>query len=103
MRRSPITWVVLGEREPVKGLNYLAFVGNGLSTLNISANKIDTHLLVSGGTWWEPLGPTVRVNTELFRIDGAPYPVALTPYTAGMRGWVPMIQTVLAFLTIVGF
>src|SRR6267142_5520151 len=43
--------------EPVKGLNYLAFVGNGLNTLNISANKIDTHLMLSGSTWWEPLGP----------------------------------------------
>ena len=31
--------------EPWKGLNYLAFVGNGLNTLSISANKIDTHLL----------------------------------------------------------
>jgi hypothetical protein len=42
--------------EPVKGLNYLVFVGNGLNTLNISANKIDTHLLLSGSVWWEPLG-----------------------------------------------
>ncbi|HEY2432191.1 MAG TPA: hypothetical protein VGI12_05915 [Vicinamibacterales bacterium] len=39
-----------------KGLNYLAFVGNGLNTLSISANKIDTHLAWSGSTWWEPLG-----------------------------------------------
>jgi hypothetical protein len=39
-----------------KGLNYLAFVGNGLNTLSISANKIDTHLAFSGSTWWEPLG-----------------------------------------------
>jgi len=38
------------------GLNYLAFVGNGLNTLNISANKIDTHLAFSGSVWWEPLG-----------------------------------------------
>jgi hypothetical protein len=38
-------------------LNYLAFVGNGLNTLNISANKIDTHLAGSGSVWWEPLGP----------------------------------------------
>jgi hypothetical protein len=245
--------------EPVKGLNYLAFVGNGLNTLNITANKIDTHLLLSGSAWWEPLGafgepgksrhmyddyfaskkvrvrlgtaftrsredrftnldqsspentslynsdgvlffstgalapgvtvdqatyrmwavdggikwnglavnaqyfarwlhdfdadgplpidstfdrggelsasyfvqprkvmlygrgswvygqfgdsseygagvkwfvlPTERfwVNTELFRVDGAPYSGAFTPYTAGMTGWVPMIQTVLAF------
>ena len=43
--------------EPVKGLNYLVFVGNGLNTLNISAAKIDTHLLLSGSVWWEPLGP----------------------------------------------
>jgi hypothetical protein len=43
--------------EPVKGLYYLAFVGNGLNTLSISANKIDTNLLVSGSLWWEPLGP----------------------------------------------
>jgi hypothetical protein len=42
--------------EPVKGLNYLAFVGNGLNTLSISASKIDTHLLFSGSVWWEPLG-----------------------------------------------
>jgi hypothetical protein len=38
------------------GLSYLAFVGNGLNTLNISANKIDTHLALSGSVWWEPLG-----------------------------------------------
>src|SRR4051812_46870704 len=43
--------------EPVKGLSYLAFVGNGLNTLSITANKIDTNLLVSGSLWWEPLGP----------------------------------------------
>jgi hypothetical protein len=39
-----------------KGVSYLAFVGNGLNTLNISANKIDTHLVSSGSVWWEPLG-----------------------------------------------
>jgi len=43
--------------EPLKGLNYLLMVGNGLNTLSISANKIDTNLLVSGSLWWEPLGP----------------------------------------------
>jgi hypothetical protein len=36
--------------------NYLAFVGNGLNTLSISAAKIDTHLALSGSVWWEPLG-----------------------------------------------
>jgi len=43
--------------EPVRGLSYLAFVGNGLNTLSISAAKIDTKLLASGSVWWEPLGP----------------------------------------------
>jgi hypothetical protein len=39
------------------GVSYLAFVGNGLNTLNISAAKIDTNLVLSGSVWWEPLGP----------------------------------------------
>src|SRR3954466_4089339 len=54
--RPGFTQGVWANGEPVKGLNYLAFVGNGLNTLSISANKIDTHLLVSGSLWWEPLG-----------------------------------------------
>jgi hypothetical protein len=37
-------------------LHYLAFLGNGLNTLNLSAAKIDTHLMGSGSVWWEPLG-----------------------------------------------
>ncbi len=55
--RPGFTQGVWANGEPVKGLNYLVFVGNGLNTLNISANKIDTHLLGSGSVWWEPLGP----------------------------------------------
>jgi hypothetical protein len=43
--------------QPLKGLNYLMMVGNGLNTLNISAAKIDPHLALSGSVWWEPLGP----------------------------------------------
>ena len=43
--------------EPLNGLNYIGFVGNGLNTLNISATKIDTNLVLSGSVWWEPLGP----------------------------------------------
>lgn len=37
-------------------LHYLAFVGNGLNTLNISAAKIDANLMAAGSVWWEPLG-----------------------------------------------
>ena len=54
--RPGFTQGVWATGEPVDGLNYQAFVGNGLNTLNISANKIDTHLLFSGSVWWEPLG-----------------------------------------------
>ena len=54
--RPGFTQGVWANGELVKGLNYLVFVGNGLNTLNISANKIDTHLLGSGSVWWEPLG-----------------------------------------------
>jgi hypothetical protein len=55
--RPGFTQGVWANGEPVKGLNYLVFLGNGLNTLNISANKIDTNLLLSGSVWWEPLAP----------------------------------------------
>jgi hypothetical protein len=55
--RPGFTQGVWASGQPVKGLNYLVFLGNGLNTLNISAAKIDTHLLYSGSVWWEPLGP----------------------------------------------
>ena len=54
--RPGFTQGVVMNGQPVKGLNYLAMVGNGLNTLSIAANKIDTNLLVSGSAWWEPLG-----------------------------------------------
>jgi hypothetical protein len=54
--RPGFTQGVVMNGQPVKGLNYLAMVGNGLNTLSIAANKIDTNLLVSGSLWWEPLG-----------------------------------------------
>lgn len=54
--RPAFTQGVWANGEIAKGLHYLAFVGNGLNTLNISANKIDTNLLTGGSLWWEPLG-----------------------------------------------
>src|SRR5919112_1788170 len=54
--RPAFTQGVWANGEIRKGLHYLAFVGNGLNTLSISANKIDTSLLTSGSVWWEPLG-----------------------------------------------
>jgi hypothetical protein len=53
-----------------------------------------------GGAKWYIL-PTERLwmTAELFHIGNghAPYSGAFTPYTAGMNGWTPMLQTVLAF------
>ena len=54
--RPGFTQGVWASGEPVEGLNYLAFVGNGLNTLNISATKIDSNLMYSGSVWWEPRG-----------------------------------------------
>jgi hypothetical protein len=52
----------------------------------------------AGGAKWYFL-PTERLwlTGELMRVHKAPYSGAFTPYTAGMTGWMPMVQTVLAF------
>ena len=52
----------------------------------------------AGGLKWYFL-PTERVwlTGELMHVHEAPYSGAFTPYTAGMTGWVPMVQTILAF------
>jgi hypothetical protein len=54
--RPGFTQGVWATGEPVKGLNYLVFIGNGLNTLNITATKIDENLMYSGSVWWEPFG-----------------------------------------------
>jgi hypothetical protein len=54
--RPGFTQGVWASGEAVKGLNYMAFLGNSLNTLSIAANKIDKDLLGSGSLWWEPLG-----------------------------------------------
>ena len=54
--RPGFTQGIWATGEITKGLNYQAFVGNSLNTLNITANKIDTNLMYSGTVWWEPLG-----------------------------------------------
>jgi hypothetical protein len=54
--RPGFTQGIWATGEPVKGLNYHLFLGNGLNTLTIPTSKIDTDLLASGSVWWEPLG-----------------------------------------------
>ena len=57
----------------------------------------DSHEYGGGAKWY--FLPTERLwlTGEVVRIHRAPYSGAFTPYTAGMKGWTPMIQTVLAF------
>ena len=57
----------------------------------------DSWEVAAGAKWY--FLPTERFwfSAELFKVSGAPYSGAFTPYTAGMSGWVPMVQTVLAF------
>ncbi len=52
----------------------------------------------AGGVKWHFL-PTERLwlNAELMRVHNAPYSGAFTPYAAGMSGWTPMVQTIVAF------
>jgi hypothetical protein len=54
--RPGFTQGIWANGELTDNLYYLAFVGNGLNTLNVSAAKIDENLLYSGSVWWEPLG-----------------------------------------------
>jgi hypothetical protein len=54
--RPGFTQGIWAHGELPHNFNYLAFVGNGLNTLNISATKIDENLLFAGSLWWEPLG-----------------------------------------------
>jgi hypothetical protein len=51
-----------------------------------------------GGIRWYYL-PTERLwlNAEVFQISQSPYSGTFTPYTAGMSGWVPMVQAYIAF------
>lgn len=55
--RPGFTQGVWAVGEPIKGLSYHVFLGNGLNTLTIPTGKIDTHLMYSGTVFWEPLGP----------------------------------------------
>jgi hypothetical protein len=55
--RPGFTQGVWATGEPVKGINYHVFLGNGLNTLTIPTSKIDTSLLFSGTAFWEPFGP----------------------------------------------
>jgi hypothetical protein len=51
-----------------------------------------------GGVKWHFV-PTERMwlTAEVMRTENVPYGGAFTPYTAGMTGWAPMMQAVLAF------
>jgi hypothetical protein len=52
----------------------------------------------AGGVKWYFV-PTNRLwlSAELMKVHKSPYGATFTPYTAGMNGWVPMVQSVIAF------
>ena len=55
---------------------------------------------LGGGRRRQMVFPSDRafwLTGELMRVHKAPYGGTFTPYTPGLTGWVPMIQTVLAF------
>jgi hypothetical protein len=72
----------------------LMFYARGSKVFGQFANPYE----YAGGLKWYFL-PTERIwlTAELMNVHRAPYGGAFTPYTAGMNGWVPMVQTVLAF------
>jgi hypothetical protein len=52
----------------------------------------------AGGVKWYFV-PTNRLwlSAEVMKVHKSPYGATFTPYTAGMNGWVPMVQSVIAF------
>ena len=52
----------------------------------------------AGGVKWYFV-PTDRLwlAGELMKVNKSPYGAPFTPYIAGMNGWVPMVQSVIAF------
>jgi hypothetical protein len=52
----------------------------------------------AGGAKWNFLRTErLWLSAEVMRVNKAPYSGAFTPYVSGLTGWVPMIQSVLAF------
>ncbi|OYP36124.1 porin [Rhodopirellula sp. MGV] len=54
--RPSISAGVWASGEPLENLHYTAFVGDGFNTLTLRPSELDTQLVYSGMTWWEPLG-----------------------------------------------
>jgi hypothetical protein len=57
----------------------------------------DSYEYGAGVKWHFLRTERLWLNGEILRVSKAPYSGAFTPYTAGMNGWVPMLQTILAF------
>jgi hypothetical protein len=57
----------------------------------------DFHEYAGGVKWHFVPSERLWLNVEVMRLTQAPYNGAFTPYTAGMNGWVPMVQSIIAF------
>jgi hypothetical protein len=54
--RPSFTQGVWVDGQPVKGLYYNVFLGDGLNTLGVPLSKVSTAMVTSGSVWWEPFG-----------------------------------------------
>ena len=72
----------------------LMVYGRGSGVFGQFANPYE----YGAGLKWHPVN-TERfwVNAELMQVKGAAYTGAFSPYTSGMNGWIPMVQSVFAF------
>jgi hypothetical protein len=57
----------------------------------------DSYEYAAGVRWYFLPTDRLWLQAELMRVHKSPYGAAFTPYTAGLDGWVPMLQSVIAF------
>ena len=50
-----------------------------------------------GFKWYFIPNQRVWLNGEIMRVNKAAYGSTITPYTGGMTGWVPVLQTIFSF------
>ncbi len=51
--RPGFTQGVWAEGEPIPQMKYIAMIGNSLNTLDLTANKIDTHFAYAANVWYD--------------------------------------------------
>ena len=57
----------------------------------------DSYELASGFKWHFVPNQRVWFQGEVMRVVRSAYGSTITPYTGGMTGWVPVLQTIFSF------